>query len=67
VRGAKGVLTPEEEGQLVQWLMQMAEVGLGLSVTAFKMKVSEITMARATPFQNDIPGGGGGLDAGMET
>jgi hypothetical protein len=58
VRGEKGVLTLEEEGQLVQWLMQMAEVGHRLSITALKMKVSEITMARATPFRNGILGGG---------
>jgi hypothetical protein len=50
VWGAKGVLTPQEERQLVEWLMQTAEAGHGLSITALKMKVSEITMSRVTPF-----------------
>jgi hypothetical protein len=58
IRGARGVLTPEEEAQLGDWLVRMAEAGHDLSPTALKMKVSEITMTRPTPFRNGIPGGG---------
>ena len=64
LRKAKGVLTLEEERQLVQWLIQMAKVGHGLSITTLKMKVSEITMARAIPFRNGILGGGVGCRDG---
>jgi hypothetical protein len=63
-RGAKDILSPQEEGQLVEWLMQMAEAGHGLTIVALKMKVSEITMTRVIPFRNGIPRGG--LDVGME-
>jgi hypothetical protein len=34
------------------------ERGCGLSPTALKMKVSEITMSKDTPFREGIPGGG---------
>jgi hypothetical protein len=57
-RGAKGVLSEEEERQLTHWLISMVERGYGLSPTTLKMKVSEITMSRDTPFREGIPGGG---------
>jgi hypothetical protein len=35
----------------------MAEIGHELSITALKMKVTEIIMIKSTPFQNGILGG----------
>ena len=57
-RGSKGVLPPKEEQLLVDWLLQMCEMGHGLSIIAFKLKVNEITKSRWTPFKNDIPEAG---------
>jgi hypothetical protein len=57
-RGAKSILTVEEEQQLFEWLLSMVDRGYGLSPTALKMKVSEITMSRDTPFHEGILGGG---------
>jgi hypothetical protein len=54
---AKGVLLPEEEQQLVDWLLLMCNRGYGLSPTALRMKVSEITISMDTPFREGIPGG----------
>jgi hypothetical protein len=36
----------------------MVDKGYGLNPTALKMKVSEITMSRDTPFREGIPRGG---------
>jgi hypothetical protein len=58
LRGARGVLTGEEEEQIVQYLIDMCDRGYGLSPTQLKMKVYEITKNRWTPFKNGIPGGG---------
>jgi hypothetical protein len=58
IRGAKGVLSLEEEQQLVDWLLLMCDRGYGLSPTALRMKVSKITMSRDTPFREGIHGGG---------
>jgi hypothetical protein len=58
IRGVPGVLSKEEEQQLIDWLISMVERGYGLSPTTIKMKVSEITMSRDTPFHEGIPGGG---------
>jgi hypothetical protein len=57
-RGAKGVLLDDEDRQLVEWLISMVERGFGLTPTALKMKVCEITMSRDIPFREGIPGGG---------
>ena len=57
-RGVKAVLTPEEEAQIVQFLITMCDRGYGLSPSALKMKVYEITKSRWTPFKDGIPGGG---------
>jgi hypothetical protein len=57
-RGAKLVLSREEEKKLSYWLIEMAEVGHRLSPTTLKIKVSNIAMGRDTPFRNGIPGGG---------
>jgi hypothetical protein len=56
VRGIKEVLTLEEEQQLSDSLLSMVEKEYGLSPTALRMKVSEITMSRAIPFTKGIPG-----------
>jgi hypothetical protein len=52
------VLSPEEEQQLVDWLLLMVDRGYGLSPTALRMKVSKITMSKDTPFREGIPRGG---------
>jgi hypothetical protein len=57
-RGVKGVLTLHEEQQLSDWLLSMVERGYGLSPIALRMKVSEITMSRATPLTEGILGRG---------
>lgn len=57
-RGVQGVLTPEEEKELVDYLVKMCDLGFGLSPSALKMKVYEITKNRFTPFRDGIPGGG---------
>ena len=57
-RGKMSVLTPEEESELVQYLIKMCDAGFGLSPTALKMKVYEMTKTRCTPFTDGIPGGG---------
>ena len=57
-RGAKPVLSNEEEKKLSDWLIEMAEAGHVLSPTTLKIKVSNIAMGRDTPFRNGIPGGG---------
>jgi hypothetical protein len=46
----KGVLTPMEEEQLVQYFLQMCDRDLGLSPTKLKIKVYEITKNQWTPF-----------------
>jgi hypothetical protein len=43
---------------LSNWLISMVERGYGLTPTALRMKVSEITMSRDTPFREGIPGRG---------
>ena len=55
--GAKPVLTAEEEVQLLDYLIAMCDAGYGLSPTALKMKVYEITKTRWMPFCEGIPGG----------
>ena len=59
VRGVNSVLTEDKERQLADFCMAMAERGHGLSPTALKMKVTEITMGRVTLFRDGIPRGGG--------
>ena len=50
VRGAKGVFSSQEEQLLSDWLLIMVDRGYGLSPNVLRMKVSEITMSKATPF-----------------
>ena len=49
---------PDEEEELVNYLIQMCDRGYGLSPTTLCMKVYEITQSRWTPFRNGIPGDG---------
>jgi hypothetical protein len=51
-------LTVDEENQLVEYLIEMYNRGLGLLPTQLKMKVYEMTKERWTSFKNGIPGGG---------
>jgi hypothetical protein len=57
-RGVKGVLTPEEEAEIVDFLIRMCDLGFGLTPSALNMKVFEITQHRWTPFRDGIPGDG---------
>lgn len=57
-KGPSSVLKPAEEEELVAYLIQMCDRGFGLSPTALRMKVYEITQSRWTPFRNGIPGNG---------
>jgi hypothetical protein len=52
------VLIVEEEEQIVKYLIDMCDMGYGLSPTHLKMKVYEITKNRLIPFKNRIPSGG---------
>jgi hypothetical protein len=58
IREAKGVFSVDEEQQLSDWLISMVERDYGLTHSALKMKVNEITISRETPFQDGIPGAG---------
>jgi hypothetical protein len=57
-KGPPTVLSTEEEEELVKYLIEMCDRGYGLSPTALRMKVYEITQSRWTPFRNGIPGNG---------
>ena len=57
-KGPPTVLKPAEEEELVNYLVQMCDRGYGLSPSALRMKVYEITASRWTPFRNGIPGDG---------
>ena len=57
-RGPPTVLTPSEEKQLVDYCIRMCEMGQGLTPSALKLKVYDITKSRATPFRDGIPGPG---------
>ena len=57
-RGMKAVLSPEEESLIVDFLIRMCDRGYGLSPSALRMKVYEITKNRWTSFKDGIPGGG---------
>lgn len=57
-KGPPTVLSPEEEDELVKYMIQMCDRGYGLSPTALRMKVYEITQSKWTPFRNGIPDNG---------
>jgi hypothetical protein len=56
-RGPTSVMTPEEESQLVQYAMKMADLGYPLNLGQLKIKVAEMTQDRPTPFIDGVPGG----------
>lgn len=55
-KGPPSVLSPTEEEELVQYLIQMCDRRFGLTLIALRMKVYEITQSRWTPFCNGNPG-----------
>ena len=57
-RGVKALLSPEEEAQIVDFLIKMCDCGYGMSPSALKMKVYEITKNRWMPFKDGIPSRG---------
>ena len=56
--GTKGVLSIAEESELVIYFTEMYDRGYGLSPSALKMKVYEITKIQWLPFCNGILGVG---------
>lgn len=56
-KGPPTTLSPEED-ELVKYLIQMCDRGYGLSPTALRMKVYDITQSMWTSFQNGIPSNG---------
>ena len=56
--GPPAVLSPSEEKQLIHYCIRMCEMGQGLTPSALKLKVYDITKSRPTPFRNGIPGEG---------
>ena len=56
--GVKGVLTPDEEAEIVQYLIRMCDLGFGLTPSTLKMKVFEIMQHHWTPFRDGILGDG---------
>jgi hypothetical protein len=58
IKGLPSVLSPSEEEELVKYLIDMCDIGFGLTLTALRMKVYEITKSRWTPFRNGIPDNG---------
>jgi len=57
-RGKSGVLSSEEENELVNWIFKMQTLGHPITLSQCRLKVAEITQDRYTPFTNGIPGPG---------
>ena len=57
-RGPLAVLNPEEKQLLVDYLLAMCDLGYGMTPTALRLMVCEITKDRWTPFRNGIPSKG---------
>lgn len=57
-RGIHNVLNDNEEVELVQYVLEMSNRGLGLSPMDLKIKVYEMTNTRSTPFKDGILGDG---------
>ena len=55
-RGKPGVLTREEEEEVVSYIKTMASIGHPLTLRQLRLKVAEMTQVRLTPFPNGIPG-----------
>ena len=52
--GPPAILNPKGKQLLVDYLLAMCDLGCGLTSTAFRLKVYEITKNRWTPFRNGI-------------
>ena len=57
-RVGEGVLTEDEESQLVAYVMDMQRLGWLLNVNQLKLKVAQICEGRDTPFVNGVPSNG---------
>ena len=57
-RGPPPVLNAEEEQLIVNYLVSMCELGYGLTPSALRLKVYEISQGRWTAFRNGILGKG---------
>jgi len=55
--GLQGVLTNEEDGTIVTWVLNMQIVGLSITLQQFKLKGVEITQTRPMPFEDGVQGG----------
>jgi hypothetical protein len=55
-RGRPGVLTTDEEGLFVEYMLKMAALGYPLTLGQLKLKVGTMVQERANPFTNGIPG-----------
>jgi hypothetical protein len=55
-RGKEGVLTVEDEGLLVEYMLNMAALGYPLTLGQLKFKVATLVQDRPNPFTNGIPG-----------
>ncbi len=51
------MLTNEEDGTIVTWVLNMQIVGLSITLQQFKLKGVEITQTRPMPFENGVQGG----------
>jgi hypothetical protein len=54
-RGRAGVLNEEEEGLLVQFILDMATLRYPLTLGQLKLKVATMVQDRPNPFTNGIP------------
>jgi len=50
-----GVLTDEEEKELVEYLMKMQQLGFPYTISQSREKVGILTQARVTSFKDGIP------------
>jgi len=57
-RGRKGVLTSKEENDLVQYLINMQDIGFPLTMGQLQEKVGILTQGRVTPFKGGVLGPG---------
>ena len=55
-RGKSGVLSSEEENELVNWIFKMQNLGHPITLNKCRLKVVEITQDRDTTFTNGISG-----------
>ena len=53
--GAKTILTKQEQGQIIEYIDEMVEIGHPLTPQMLKLKVAEICQMRLTSFKDGIP------------